>query len=145
MNLIINHYGRIKAGKLIFDIPDLYNHQLLELEGCDVVVNIKKRFKKPSISQYNFYRGGILLACYQSEEFSWCDNKDVIHDTYFAPKFLSYTVKGKDGKEIKLVRSLADINNEEMTEFISRVLADCTEMGIIVPSPEQFYNKYYQK
>lgn len=145
MNLIINHYGRIKSGKLIFSIPDLYSQQLLELEGCDVVVNIKKRHKKPSNNQYGYYRGAILVACHQSEEFSWCDKKDDIHDIYFAPKFLSYVVKGKRGQEVTLVRSLADITDEEMSDFITRVLADCDQMGIQIPSPESFYNKYYQK
>lgn len=145
MKLIINHYARIRNGKLIFSIPSLYSDQLLELEGCDVVVNIKKRHQKPSLSQYGFYRGGILVACYESEEFSSLDNKDLIHDTYFALKFLSYVVKGKDGKEVRLTRSLADITNEEMTLFITQVLADCAEMNIEVPSPEMYYNKFYQK
>ena len=148
MKLVVKHYGRIKAGKLIFDIPDLYRQQVLELEGQNVVMEIKKRHEKPTLSQYAYYRGGILIACYQSEMFSHCDKKDDIHDDYFAPKFLSYKkiveFKGEK-KEITKERSLADLSKDEMKDFITKVLIDCDMNEIQVMPPETFYNKYYQK
>lgn len=146
MNLQIRHYGRIKNGKLIFDIPSLYDDQLRELEGQNVVMHLKKRHEKPSVSQYGYYRGAILVACYESDMFMHYDNKDQIHELYFAPKFLSYVVlQPSTNKEIPKTRSLADLTKEEMSVFMERVLADCAENGIEVPLPELFYNKYYQK
>jgi len=148
MKLVVKHYGRIKAGKVIFDLPDLYRQQVLELEGQNVVMEIKKRHEKPTLSQYAYYRGGILIACYQSEMFSHFDNKDDIHEDYFAPKFLSYKkiveVNG-DKYEVVRIRSLAELSKEEMKEFIERVLADAAINSINVLPPESFYNKYYQK
>lgn len=150
MKVQIRHYGRIKNGKLIFDIPDLYSQQILELEGCDIVMQIKKKHEKASLSQYGYYRGCILPLCYESEAFKGMNNKDEIHDYYFATKYLSYKklieLPGKKPYESTSVRSLADVSKEEMTEFMSRVIADCeVELNIRIPLPELFYNKYYQK
>lgn len=147
MKLEVKHYGRIKAGKIIWSIPDLYNQQLLELEGCDIVMTMKKRHEKPSLSQYGYYRGAILIACYQSEIFSSADNKDQIHDDYFSPKFLSYKKMvdfGGQQREVVRYMSLADLSKDEMSEFIQKVLAECNELGIEILPPELFYNKYYK-
>jgi len=147
MDLQIRHYGRVKNGKLIFDIPSLYDDQLRELEGQNIVMIIKKKHEKATLSQYGYYRGCILPLCYESEMFSSYDNKDEIHDVYFAPKFLSYKRLRPDDHNIEVttVKSLADLNKEDMTKFIERVIADCEMNGISVPPPELAYNKYYQK
>ena len=80
--------------------------------------------------------------------FNSLDSKDSVHDEYFAPKFLNYTkmvtIGGVSREEIK-VRSLADLNKDEMTEFINRVLAECSELGITIPDPTEYYQKYYQR
>lgn len=146
MDLQIRHYGRVKNGKKIYDNPSLQDDQLRELEGCNFVEIIKKRHERPSTSQYGYYRGAILVACYESDMFMHYDNKDQIHTLYFAPKFLSYTVlQPKTNKEIQLTHSLADLTKEQMSVFMERVLADCAENGIEIPPSELFYNKYYNK
>lgn len=147
MKLEVRHYGRVRGGKVIFDLPALYEQELIGLEGKDVVLTIKKRHQKPTMSQYNYYRGIILMACYQSEMFSSADNKDQIHDEYFAPKFLSYKKMSNfgDKKEIVKELSLSELDKDQMTEFISKVLADCAHNNIHIDSPEIYYSKYYQK
>src|SRR5688572_22259529 len=125
MKLQINHYGHVEAGKLKLAIPDLYRQQLAELEGQEVVMVIKKKHKKPTNSQYGYYRGAILGTCFKTEHFNGLDKKDDIHDLYFAPKFLSYkqvVLMGGRKKGVIRVRSLADLTDEEMSEFISRCL-----------------------
>ena len=148
MSIIINHYGKVKSGEVVLLSPRLYLQNLLELEGKDIVIQVKERHKAASISQHGYYRGGILVSCYQSEMFSWAANKDEIHDIYFAPKFLSYVkVIEMNGsiKEVKVIKSLQDVSKSEMKEFITKVLAECNELGIEIPLPESYYNKYYQK
>ncbi|MFA7289589.1 MAG: hypothetical protein WC055_12000 [Melioribacteraceae bacterium] len=148
MKLEIRHHGRVRNGQLIWDIPDLYRQQILELEGKDVTMVIKKRHSKPTQSQYGYYRGVILVVCYEAEMFSAMSNKDEIHDLYFAQKFLSYTtITEIGGKRVEVlqIRSLADLNKDETTAFIERVIGECNELGISIPPPELAYNKYYQK
>lgn len=148
MNCDIRHYGRVEKGIKIYFNPDLYRDQLASLEGKDFCEVIKQKHKKPSNNQYGFYRGGILPTCYQTEMFNHLDNKDSIHEDYFAPKFLGFSkmveVGGKK-YEFWKVRSLADLTEKEMSEFITRVLAECDLNGIEIPSPEQYYSKYYNK
>ena len=148
MKYQIYHTGRVRNGKTIFDNVELYQQNLLELEGKEFSLIIKEKHKKPSNNQYGYYRGGILPVCYESEHFINMDKKDDIHEYYFAPKFLSYkklVVIGGQTKEVSRVRSLADLSNKEMSEFIERVISDCYELGIEVMPAESFYNKYYQK
>lgn len=148
MKIEIRHHGKIKEGKLIWEVPELYRQNILELEGQEITMVIKKRHNKPTPSQYGYYRGAILMSCFQSEMFSSMDSKDAIHELYFAPKFLSYVTLAEIGGkpiEVKRVRSLADLHKDEVTEFISRVLEECRELGVDVPPSEIFYSKYYNK
>lgn len=147
MKCDLKHYGLIKNGKKTYFNPELYYGQLRQLEGkefCEVISEVKKR---PSTNLNNYYRGGILPTCYQSEKFSWMDNKDQIHDDYFAPKFLSYVklimIDGKP-KEITMIRSWAELSMKEATEFVEKVIADCEMDGIHIMEPSEYYNKYYR-
>lgn len=149
MNLEIRHYGRVKNRKLHFDIPELYNRAVESLEGKEFCLTIKKKHKAVSQNKHAYYRGGILNVCYQSEMFSHLDNKDQIHELYFAPKFLAYKklleINGAK-KEVTAVRSLADLSDDEMGEFIEKVIADCeTELNLEIHSPETYYSKFYNK
>ncbi len=148
MNLEIKHYGRVINGRKEYFQPELYRDQLTALNGKNFVEIIKERHEKPSNNQYGYYRGAILITCYKTEMFSHMDNKDSIHEDYFAPKFLSYaklvTVGGETTERFK-VRSLADLTKDEMTEFITKVLAECAELNIEVSDPESYYQKYYQR
>lgn len=147
MKIQIKHTGIIKNGKPIWDLPDLYQQQMWELEGKQFTMTIKETHKKVTMSQHNFYRGIILPVCYESEFFRSYDNKDQIHDEYFAPRFLGYKkmIDLPAGKqEIMFIRSLADFSITEMADYITKVIALCeTELGINIPNPEMAYNKFY--
>jgi hypothetical protein len=148
LKVTVKHYGIVERGKKKYYQPDLYERQLQSLEGKRFVEIIQECKQKPSVSQFNYYRGGILPTCYQSEMFCHLDNKDKIHDLYFAKKFLTHRelVVLKDEKyEVNITRSLADLSQDEMSEFIEKVLAKCAELDIDILSPEQYYNKYYSK
>lgn len=149
MKVLIKHTGIIKNGRKIYDNPGLYVDQIRSLEGKNFEEIIKEKHTKASDNQYGYYRGAILPTCHKSDMFMHFDTKDAIHDNYFAPVLLSYTVMVKlaDRKPYEQirVRSLADLSKDEMSEFIERVLALCSEHGIQCPPPEAFYQKYYQK
>jgi hypothetical protein len=147
MDIRLQHHGKIENGRITFYNPELYSQHLTELEGKEIVFIMKEKHKKPSNNQYSYYRGIILLCCYQSEMFSHFDNKDDIHSNYFAQKYLSYITKVQlknEYYEIKKVKSLADITEKEMSVFIEKVLMDCAENGIIILSPEESFNNRYK-
>jgi hypothetical protein len=149
MKLVIKHTGFIKNGRKVYDNPSLYTDQIISLEGKQFVEEIKEKHHSVTQNQYGYYRGAILPTCHKSEMFKHFDTKDSIHENLFAPMFLSYIVMVKlpDRKpyEQTKVRSLADLSKDEMSEFIERVIAWCENEGISIPSPEMYYNKYYQK
>lgn len=148
MKTTVKHYGIIERGKKKYYNPDLYQGQIDSLEGKRFVEIIQESKQKPSISQYNYYRGGILPTCYSTEMFNHLDNKDKVHELYFAKKFLTHkelVVLKNEKYEVEITRSLADLSQEEMSAFIERVLSECVELGIEILSPEQYYNKYYSK
>jgi len=145
---VLKHYGIVERGIKKYYLPDLYKKQIDALEGRRFVEVIQEVKNKPSPSQYGFYRGGILPACYESEMFSHLDNKDLIHECYFAKKFLTHkqlVVLKNERYEVDITRSLADIDDKEMSDFIEKVLAECADLGIYIMSPNEYYNKYYNK
>jgi len=147
MKTHIPHYGEVKRGKKVYYNPDLYQRQIDSLEGRKFVEIIKPITKKPTLDQYGYYRGGILVACHLSEMFKHFDNKDDVHTLYFAKLFLTHkqlVVLPNEKYEVTLTRSLADLDRGEMTEFIERVLAKCAELDIEIMPPDAYYNKYYQ-
>lgn len=146
MKLAIRHFGKVKGGRTIFSNQHLYFQQLTQMEGKDFELTIKERLKRPTLSQYGFYRGAILATCFESEMFSHFDTADQIHSDYFAPKFLSYTVMVKlptKQYEVLKIRSMADLTRKEISEFIDRVMADCALNSIAILSPEEYQNKHY--
>lgn len=146
MKLSIRHFGKVKGGRTVFSNQQLYFQQLSQLEGKEFELVIKERLKRPTISQYNYYRGAILSSCFESEMFSYFDTADQIHSDYFAPKFLSHTVLVKlptKQYEILKVRSMADLTRKEISEFIERVIVECALIDIQILSPEEYQNKHY--
>lgn len=149
MKVEVKHYGFIdQNGKKTYYSPEIYRSQIDSLRGCEFVEVIKRKHQKVTLSQHAYYRGVILVTCHKTNRFIHFDSKDCIHDDYFAPKFLGYVkpveIDGVTKEQFK-VRSLENLNKQEMSEFIERVLADCEDNRISIPSPEEAFNKYYQK
>lgn len=147
MKVLVKHFGHVKGGQTIFLNQRLYKSQLDGLEGCEFELTIKKRTRKPTVDQGAYYRGGILGTCHDSEMFSHFENADMIHDEYFSPLFLSYkklVTVGSKTLEITNIRSMADLDREETSKFIERVIAHCeSELGIHILTPEEYYSKHY--
>jgi len=146
MKIEVKHSGIVKNGKKIYDYPHLYEQQLQSLEGQEFVEIIKKKHVKVTQSQHAYYRGGILITCYQTEMFNHLENKDKIHDLYFAKKFLTHkelVVLPGEQYEVEVTRHLPELSKQEMSDFIERVLAECAELEIEILPPEMYYSKYY--
>lgn len=148
MRIHTKHYGIVEGGVKKYYQPDLYRKQLDALEGRRFVEVIQEVKQKPSVDTHAYYRGGILPTCYSAEMFAHFDNKDQIHELYFAPKFLSFVqmvVLPNEKYEVRITRSLSDLSQKEMNEFIEKVKADCAVNGTEVLEPSDYYDKIYNK
>jgi len=147
MKLHIRHYGRVVKGKKVYYNPELYKKQMESLEGKEFEEVIKEKHKKPSLDQHAYYRGGILGTCIKYPYFEHFDNEDQIHDDFFAPMFLSYSVQVVTPNEsyiVKKVRSTADLSKKEYAEFIDRVLTWCGQNEIHILTEEEYDSKFYK-
>ncbi len=143
--VLIKHIGVIRNGIPIFYNLPLWENNLKSLEGQEIEIIIAKKHKKPSNATYGYYRGGIIRFCSQLQLFDgWTEEE--IHD-YWSNEFLS-TYKEillPNGQKItkKSKTSTKSLSQEEMNEYIEKICRKLAELGIFVPSPEQFYiNKY---
>lgn len=143
MSIHLRHYGKIEKGKMIYFNKPLFDQQLLNLEGQEFEMVIKKRFHKVSNDQFSYYFGAVLRVAHKHDAFIHFNKPDDIHEDIIAPMFLGYTrVIEFQGKKIekKEVRSTTSLTKEEMAEFIDRVIMWlAAEFDIVVYSPEAYY------
>lgn len=103
--------------------------RLARWRGRHVTVTVSRYVKPKSNPQLGLYfRGGGILECWA--EFSGYDRDDMHKElklAYLAPVL---AVSRLTGEESKILPSLADLNVEEMSTFISRVLREGRQLGI---------------
>lgn len=149
MNPIIRHFGKVThGGNIFFYELELWKQQLLSLAGKEFEIVIKEKHKRPTVSQFGYYFGGILKTCLQYEQFSHYTSVEELHKEVFQPMFLGYQVRvvvGKKKFDKVMVKSLSDLNKQETAEFIDNVLNFLATEGIVILPKEQYVEKYYRE
>lgn len=149
MNVTIRHFGRVLPnGNISFYNVELWQEQRESLAGKEFELTIKERHKRPSVSQFGYYWGGILKTCLQHESFSHYTTVEELHKDVFQPMFLSYQVRivvGKKKWDKTMVKSLTELNKKETSEFIDNVLNFVAQEGVLILPPEQYTDKYYRE
>lgn len=145
----LRHYGRVLPnGNIVFYQPELWAQQRESLAGKDFELTIKEKHKRPSVSQFSYYFGGILATCLTCEQFSHYTTVEEIHEQVFKPLFLSYSVMvivGKKKWQKTCVKSLTELSKQETSEFIENVLNFCAQEGIEILPAEQYTDKFYRE
>jgi hypothetical protein len=147
VDLKVKHYGKVEKGKKKYFNPIMYAKQLEALEGKEFVEIISERPKKRTPDQHGYYFGGVLGTCLKSELFSHFNSPEEIHEAFFGPQFLSYTIRVEMGREVynqKKERRLSSLNRKEFAEFIDKVIRWCAMHDIIILSPDDYYQEYYK-
>jgi hypothetical protein len=149
MNVTIRHFGRCLYNEnIVFYNKEMWDEQRSVLAGKEIELVMKERHKRPSVSQFGYYWGGILKTCLQHESFSHYTTVEELHKEVMAPMFLSYQIRivvGKKKWDKTMVKSLTELNKRETSEFIDNVLNFVAQEGVIVLSPEQYTDKYYRE
>lgn len=149
MNVQIRHFGRVLPnGNISFYNVELWQEQRESLAGKEFELTLKERHKRPSVSQFGYYWGGILKTCLQHESFSHYTTVEELHKDVFQPMFLSYQVRivvGKKKWDKTMVKSLTELNKRETSEFIDNVLNFVAQEGVLILPPEQYTDRYYRE
>lgn len=149
MNVQIRHFGRVLPnGNISFYNVELWQEQRESLAGKEFELTLKERHKRPSVSQFGYYWGGILKTCLQHESFSHYTTVEELHKEVMAPMFLSYQIRivvGKKKWDKTMVKSLTELNKRETSEFIDNVLNFVAQEGVLILPPEQYTDKYYRE
>jgi len=147
--LVLKHFAKIaNNGNISFYHADLWNEQRLSLIGKEVEITIKERHRKPSVSQFSYYWGGILRTCLQHESFQGYDSVEDLHKSVMQPLFLGYQIRvvvGGKKYDKHMVKSLTELSKKETAEFIDNVLNFVAQEGVIILQPEQYTEKYYRE
>jgi hypothetical protein len=104
-------------------------------------LTLKQKSEDISSESFGYYFGIVLKVAHSTNQYDWLDKSEDLHEKVFAPKFLMYekavrTVNNKITMR-KMIRSLSDLNQKEMSQFIERVIADLESDGISIPLPSE--------
>jgi hypothetical protein len=111
-----------------------YSDKLIKKQAKTEIKEIRA---KRSINQNSYFHLCISFFCNESG-YNLTEGKTVLKRTF--GKFMIYDNKGS-----KFLTSSADINTEQMTEFIDwiRNVACFDNLGVYVPTPEDYIENQY--
>lgn len=141
----IQHPARVNSqGTLIFKNAELFDKDVAQYAGKEVVITVEEKNGKPSDDQYGYYHAGILATALKTELFGGWTKDDL--DEFLSNKFLGdrkiRTINGVQ-VEIKHTPSKATISKRRMSLFIENVLSFMSEHGIKIPEPQYVSTKRY--
>lgn len=138
MDFKYKHIGKVRGGKAIYDDPLLLQRFLMTLEGEDFEMFIRKKRIPATSDQIKFYIGIVLTEAHKHDEFLHYNTPKDIHDRVFAPMFLQEYVVSQ-GKLTTKIKSLKDLNKEEIWELTERVIAFlATDFGIVISEQKHY-------
>ncbi len=120
-------------GLVIPNSPRHVRGLLAFYEPCDVIVHIERRKRGRSQHQNNYYWGVVLpeIAAHTGHA------TEELH-RIFKAKYLQ-TKHVWRGYEIITPRSTTELTSNEFAEYLQNVIAECGELGIVIPVADATY------
>lgn len=126
--------GLVEKGKLSIRNREKFDLWVNSLEG-EVDIIVKKRKRKRSMAENNYYWGVVLEVIREEMGLS----PEEVHD-FLKAKFLKREVQVK-GKMFEIIRSTTDLSTVEMEEYLENVRRwASTELGCYIPLPNEIDN-----
>src|SRR4051812_22246890 len=118
--------GRVEQGKVQLADPQAWRSLLQQHEGREIELRLTRKRKTRSTSQNSYYWGCVIPFLgdhcgYEAEE---------MH----AALKMKFLRSHQDGA-LPSVRSTADLNTAEFTEYVEQCRRLGAEMGIVIPDP----------
>ncbi|MFA6006907.1 MAG: hypothetical protein WC764_04270 [Candidatus Paceibacterota bacterium] len=124
--------AKIGKGALVFNNPDAVSAYLRGFKvGQEIDVIISKR-SKPRTTQQNAYLWAVVYPITAKETGHTCLE---LHEAMKA-MFLPPTFVELNGKRVRIPSSTKLLSVAEESEFLERVIAEFSSMGIIIPPAE---------
>ena len=125
---------KLIKGQIVYERADLFCAYVQGLQEGDLECTIQSWRKEKSLQQLRYVHGCVFVLCSQASGYTVNEVKGL-----FKGMFLTEYVKSKTtGKEIPIVKRLADLNMAEMTEFIEQVIIHAAKYwGCVIPDTEE--------
>ena len=131
---MISFFGTIKDGRLRLKKIEQFNKYIAQFEGKEMEVKIKRKSKSRTDQQNNLYWAYMAIIA----EDTGNDPED-LHATFRA-KFLI----DRSGK-FPIVKSTTQLSTIEFGEYIDRIASFVADYGIVLPSPDDYYQREFSK
>jgi hypothetical protein len=116
---------------MLFKLPEEKGRLIEYINSVTGYVEVKKKHERRTLSQNDYLHVIFTIIANDIGH-----TKEEIKEIY-KQMFLSYYTELND-KKIKVVRSTADLDKREMTEFIEKIRNHAAaELGIYVPAPDE--------
>ena len=121
--------AKIKNGQIVSDNPKYFTFQLAKLEGKNVKIEQIKSIR--SLQQNKFYFGVVLMTIAEVTG-NDIETLHVLFRNQFVPrKFVQWK-----GREIEIPKSTTELSVGEFVEYIERIKAEVSTLGITIPEAE---------
>lgn len=123
--------GFINNGKLTLNNRERFAEYLKTLQG-EIVLSVKKKRKIRSLNANNYYW---LILTIAGDSLGY--DPEELHDSFKAMYLTDKTTK------IPLIRSTSKLNTEQFSQYLEKVIRQLVELGIVIPTPEEYYSTTY--
>ena len=129
----IKFRGVIKSGKLTLQNEKYFRFHISKFKDCPVTIQVERIRTKKSQKQLGLYWGGWLPVICQTTGYTEEEQHEVFTDL-FAPR----VVKKWRGRERLVLKRMHTFTTGEMVEFLLKVEREAGELGIVLPTKDDY-------
>jgi len=120
---------------LVYDRPDLFCAYIQGIaEKGDLECTIQPWRKEKSLQQLRYLHGVVFVLCSQASGYTVNEVKGLLKGEFLT----EYVVSKTSGKEISIVKSLADLTMRQMSTFIEDIIIlAAKQWSIVIPSSDE--------
>ncbi len=124
--------SHIEKHELVFSNKAYVRHHLSKWEGKKVIVTVEKVHNKRSLNQNAYY--WVILDIISNHTGHSADELHRLFKGIFLPRKMVVL----NNKTYSLAGSTTELTKGQFVEYLMRITAEVADMGIILPSPEDF-------
>ena len=118
---------------IVYERSDLFCAYIQGLKG-DLECTIQPWRKEKSLQQLRYIHGIVFVLCSQSSGYTVNEVKGLLKREFLT----EYVTSKTTGKEIPIVKSLADLTMKEMSQFIEDVIIlAAKQWSVVIPSSDE--------
>ena len=133
--IIPRFHCRFEKDQLVYDRVDLFCAYIQSIaEKGDLECTIQPWRKEKSLQQIRYIHGIVFVLCSQASGYTVKEVKGLLKGEFLT----EYITSKITGKEIPIVKSLADLTMAEMRQFIDDcIILAAKHWSCIIPSSEE--------